>query len=948
VNAPTDPQRFARLLALVEAGKRMPLAERTAFLAREASDDAALRDEAHAVLDAEARAGSAASGGPPAPPPPRVASAAPAASPGPSRAADLEPGEPNLAAKRLGDCTLVRRLAGGGMGVVYEATQDPPGRTVAVKVLRAALAGDEGRLRFAHEARVLGRLQHPGIAQIYETGTTTGDDGEELPYFVMEHVPGARTLLEHAAAHDLTTRERLALFVRVADAVHFGHTKGVIHRDLKPGNVLVDAQGTPKVIDFGIARSTVPEADGHATPHTATGLLVGTLPYMSPEQVTGTGDVDTRSDVYALGVILYELLTGRLPYDLEGVGLVEAARRIATSPPLPPERFAPATQGDLGVILGKALAKEPSQRYASAEALSQDVQRFLAFTPIQARPPSLSYQLRLFARRHRAAFVASVIGLVALVGAVVVSAWFAAREARERVEADRQRQRAEGLLAETRKLVPWLLRDLDEEISRLPGSVTPRSRLAARLQEHLDALAVTDEDHPDVLESALEARLALGDLLGGAGGATLGRREEAAAQFTRALDLAQRRAAQPGADRRLMALRRGQLLLGRSGVRRELGDLEGATRDLDEGLAGIESLPRAGDLQVVELDLELRTKRADMEWYAGRHAAALEAYRALLERWTGPDMAQAPEATRTRGITLTHLALAQALLEMGMRERAAPHLEAVAAAARTLEAASDPSSKDLSLLYYLHDNVGRGLLEAGDLEEAEARMRAALAAAERRRARDPVDAQGRIQVHNARMLLGRVAFDARRYEQALEEYGKALGESDSLVMGEPAGSNLLWDRRLALTQMAGAEMALGRPQRAERLLARALPLAEARTKALPKDGDAFLGLRDVLAMSSNAALRRFRAALGLREHVAGAVGAAAALGAPDLSPRVAVASQRVAQGALRQARERLQRSREALLACKPLPGWSAGHERDLARTEESLAAMDEVLTELAR
>lgn len=927
-----DPQRNSRLALLVAESLRLPPAERDAHLERGAAGDPALLIQARALLHAQVRAQDTVRAAAPTSPPP---------------SAGAEPGEPNLAARRLGDCTLTRRLAGGGMGVVYEAVQDPPGRVVAVKVLRAALAGEEGRLRFAHEARLLARLRHPGIAQIYETGTTTGEAGEELPFFVMEHVAGAQTLLDHAASRRLGTRERLRLFTRVCDAVHFGHTKGVIHRDLKPGNVLVDADGAPKVIDFGIARSTIPETQGHATPHTETGLLVGTLPYMSPEQVSGErSDVDTRSDVYALGVILYELLTGRLPYELEGLGVVEVARAITSKPPLPPARFAPDTAGDLTVILGKALAKDPAQRYASAEALGQDVERYLAFAPIQARPPSIAYQLRLLARRHRAAFAAALTGLAALIGAVVVSAWYATEEAAQRRVAESQRARAEALLAGTRELVPWLLRDFNADLARLPGSVAVRAALAARLREHLDALAVTERDHPAVLDAAIEARTALGEALGAAGASHLGRRPEAVAQFTQALELLARRESQ-GAGAAWLSVSRADLLLARSSSRKELGDLRGARDDVDAALQALGPRSAAESPDLARRRLEAETRRADLDWAEGRHEPALAAYADVLERWSSPGLAEATEREREAGRALAHLALAQCLLELGRHADAAPHVAAVALVSRDLAARPQLTPAQLHLLYYLDDNVGRGLLEAGRHEQAAERFRSALATAERRVGHDPLDAQARAQAHNAHQLLGRAAFDQGRYPEALEHYGRGLALSETLGVGEPPESNLLWDRRLALTFLGQSHLALGGWAEAEAALRRATVLADARAQSLP-EMSSFVGQRDAWGQLSNVDVRRFRTLVSSREAVVRAAQRGEAFGLCFAATSAADLLDGLADAALRRARAHLARARDALARVRDTPQWSDGFAADLANMEANLAAMDAGLAALAR
>lgn len=230
----------------------------------------------------------------------------------------------------IGRYRVLDVLGRGGMGIVYRAEQDQPHRQVALKVIHPGLVQPEFLRRFARESEALGRLQHPGIAQIYEAGTADTPDGPQS-YFAMELVRG-QSLSEHAQTQSLSLQQRLELFAKICDAVHYAHRQGVIHRDLKPANVLVDADGNPKILDFGVARLT--DSDVQATRQTSVGEVIGTLQYMSPEQVNADPEeIDTRSDVYSLGVVLFELLSGRLPYDLSSKLIYEAARVILVDDP---------------------------------------------------------------------------------------------------------------------------------------------------------------------------------------------------------------------------------------------------------------------------------------------------------------------------------------------------------------------------------------------------------------------------------------------------------------------------------------------------------------------------------------------------------------------------------------------------------------------------------------
>ncbi|MEM1186171.1 MAG: serine/threonine-protein kinase [Planctomycetota bacterium] len=325
---------------------------------------------------------------------------------------------------------ILREVGRGGMGVIYEARQESPNRRVALKLLRPGLGRGDIVRRFRRESNVLAQLRHPGIAQIHEVGVVEVH-GAKRPYFSMEFVDGF-TLERHADALGLGVRERIELIARVCDAVGYANEHGVIHRDLKPGNILVsgptggdlttghgDRVGTPKVLDFGIARVSDPSFET-TTIETMAGQIIGTLAYMSPEQLDSDSEsLDARCDVYALGAIAYELLTGQRAHQIHGLAIPEAARVIREDDPTPVTAIDKTLAGDVATIIAKAMEKDRHRRYETARELAADLRRYLSDVPIVARPTTTLYQLSRFAKRNRGLVAGFATAFVVLVFGVV-------------------------------------------------------------------------------------------------------------------------------------------------------------------------------------------------------------------------------------------------------------------------------------------------------------------------------------------------------------------------------------------------------------------------------------------------------------------------------------------------------------------------------------------------
>ncbi len=827
-----DAARWRSAKELLQAVLDRPPEERSAFLDAACPADTELCREVAALVDAEAAAGARFDGSP---------IAAALGSEGTQQSSNPP--------EQIGPYRLLRELGRGGMGTVFLAERRNADfrQQVAIKLLQPSLGSGAVVDRFRKERRILASLNHPNIARLLDGGTT--DDG--LPYVVMEYVDG-EAIDRWCAARGASTDERARLFRQVCAAVHYAHQNLVVHRDLKPSNILVTADGTPKLLDFGIAKLLDPE-------NRDTDLTLSARPmtpeYASPEQVRGEA-ITTASDIYSLGVLLYQLLARRLPYRIErDASIAEVMRIVSEEVPAPPSTAAGKRLGaptepaplavstDLDAIVLQCMRKDPARRYPSADQLSEDLRRYLAGLPVLARRDAIGYRARKFVRRHRAGVAAAALAGLAL----VLTASVAVQQARL---AKRQRLRAEQRFADVRQLANSFLFEFHDAIQDLPGSTAARELVVRKALEYLDRLALEPQGNGGetgadrgLLTELATAYQRVGDVQGMPYRASLGHTDDALRSYEKARTLLQGLLAEQPADhglrlaRAVIESRIGAVLAARGDTRGALVRHRAAWAEVDALAQGERYAPARAETATTAVAV------GDDQWELGDMDGAIAGYRdALLAAREQRRLRPADRESR-RYVGVVEQRLGDAL---GVEKRwpeALEHQQASLAVDRELAAASPAGAEAQRDLATDYTRLAIAHLALGDLPATLAEHRQALAIRERLRAADPQDSRALTDLAESLVQLAETQAQTGDYPAALAGLRRALPLRREQAATDP--TNLRWrdDLAAALTHYGTTLAKSGDRAAGMAALREALTVRESIAAAQPE----FSGINPALA-----------------------------------------------------------------------------------------------------
>jgi eukaryotic-like serine/threonine-protein kinase len=758
----TEAQRWQRIKALLAQALEQPQAQQAAWIANASGTDMGLHAELASLLSASQQDSSLLSTG-----------SFERASTDVLQQAGAAGDDAHWIGQRLGAYRIIEPIARGGMGDVYRAERADTAyeQQVAIKLMVAGL-GPAAAVRFQVERQILATLDHPNLAKLLDGGVTPVG----TPYLVMELVDG-EPIDRHVAQRQLDTVAIMRLFRTLCEVVHYVHQRGVVHRDLKPGNVLVNADGTIKLLDFGIAK-VLPQAQGDAA---KTQQFALTPEYSSPEQIRGA-PVTPASDVYSLGVLLYRLLTGKSPYGDQQGDIFRLGHAVSQMQPLPPSAVAGsrrrALRGDVDAIVLKALSKEPQQRYETAQALSDDLFRCLEGLPARAGRGSWWYLLSRYVIRHRVAVVSAlaISGTLALAGGVAL---YAAADARA------QKQRAQDHARIARDLATAMLFEVDEAIRVMPGSTAARKLLVEKSQTYLRELAERSQHDPGLQFDLARSYRGLGDIQGRPESASLGDSDGALASYARAAALLEElvRTAGPR-DRSRFELgivyqRQGSLL----GTLNRLKEAE-AVLVKATALAEAYAQAQPGDVQSRLLLATVVVQHSQIQMFGANIPAFLassERARKLLE---GVLADRPGDKDASVNLSSVHGTLAEYYLQrdkaVESARLAAQSLERAAAVLEPMSAASPDNTGLMRNLAVHLDNLGAAQRRIGSVVQAEASQRRGLALATTLVERDAANARARLNAALAASGLGATLMADRRWPEAEKLLEQAQAAFDGL------------------------------------------------------------------------------------------------------------------------------------------------------------------------
>ena len=761
------PDRWRRIEEIFEAATGMPDAARAAYLDEACEGDPELRREVESLLAFDAPGGAPMD--------------APVQSMAALMAADGE--DDGHIGRKIGPWRITGMVGQGGMGIVYLAVRDDDQyrKQVAIKCIKRGMDTALVLQRFRHERQILASLEHPNIAHLLDGGTA--DDG--LPYFVMEYVAGT-PVTRHCEDRKLSLIERLELFRQICAGVQHAHRHMVVHRDLKPDNILVAEDGVPKLLDFGIAKLLDPSLTGEPAPLTATQVRIFTPEYASPEQIRGE-PVTAATDIYALGAILFELLTGQKAQRMNGASALELDRAICLEDTEKPSaaalRNGSTTEsrklksqltGDLDTIVLTAMRKEPGRRYASVEQFSEDLRRYMNDLPVQARSDTVGYRTAKFVRRNYPLLIAAAAVFVSLVAGIVVSV-VQERRARE------QARRAEFRFQQVRKLANTFLFDFHDEIQFLPGSTKARAMLVKTALEYLDSLARESETDRTLLDELASAYEKVGQVQSGAGTAHLGDTKGSLNSFSKSVELRKRVAdgpsAPPEAGNKLAysLIRLGTMI-------EDTGRIPEALATYEKSLAISQALGAKPAAVNTMMNMALANDRiGDVLLLQGHPREALERFRTSLGFREAIAAAKPGDRPARRAVVLSHLRIGKAASDEASLRKALSMAEGLA----KLEPDNARYARDVAMAW---ERLGSLQHETGKPREALGSYGKLLSIGEKQVARDPENAQAQRDLLAAHGFLGDVRAGLGEWPKALEHYTVALATCKQLVEHDPANA----------------------------------------------------------------------------------------------------------------------------------------------------------------